>query len=228
MESPLFKTVYLYDEITGEFKGATQAQLSPEGPKGQYLEPVHSTGVTPPSTGVNQVPVFSKGKWSLQSDYRGQSWFDPEGNPVEIQTIGKPTGLTQTVPLDIQLKNTKRDQSAMIDRACSSAITGGFISSALGKPYTYPSKVTDQQNLAVNVLSSLVPSAQKTGWTTPQICATQDPTPVWAYVPHSVAQIQQVGEDRKQFILDNLMKNQALQDQIAKATTISAITAIVW
>lgn len=129
------------------------------------------------------------------------------------------------------LDEVKASQSALVSAACAAAITGGFTSSALGSSYTYPSQTTDQQNLAANVLSSLLPSGQVAGWTTPQLCATQPAAPalpVWAYMDHTAAQIQQVGNDGKAAIMANLLKNKNLQDQISNAATVADVQAIVW
>jgi hypothetical protein len=95
---PPFKTVYLYDDTTGILLGRSQAQLSPEGPEGEYIKPVHCTELAPPSTMVNQAPVFANGKWSVVPDFRGSVWYDSQGGPVEITTLGTPVGLTATPP----------------------------------------------------------------------------------------------------------------------------------
>jgi hypothetical protein len=122
-------------------------------------------------------------------------------------------------------------QTATVSAACQAAIYAGFTSSALGSPYTYPAKVTDQQNLTASVLASLLPGIAA-DWTTPFWCATQ-PTdgtdPVWAYITHTGTQIQQVGSDAKAAILACLTKNAELAGQIAATTTsVADIQAITW
>jgi hypothetical protein len=101
----------------------------------------------------------------------------------------------------------------------------GQSSSALGSPYLYPTTALDQQNLNANVVSSLIPGLPSI-WSTLQLC--QSSTSVWAYVPHTAAQIQQVGEDVKSAILTALTKRQNLQIEIEAATSIAAVQAIVW
>jgi hypothetical protein len=96
---------------------------------------------------------------------------------------------------------------------------------ALGAAYTYPAKDTDQQNLASSVLASLMP-ANATGWTTPFWCA--DANGNWAFVNHTVAQIQQVGIDGKTAILSAMGKNATLAAQVMAATTLEAVQAITW
>ena len=121
---------------------------------------------------------------------------------------------------------TVAQMQAVIQTACQKAITGGITSSALGASYTYPTQMTDQANLTANVVSSMLPAAQVAGWTTPQMCCSSSGT--WAYVPHTAAQIQQVGNDVKIAIAAMLVKNATLQKQIAAATTQAAAQAVVW
>jgi len=227
------KNYYLFDQTTFEYLPAPAGVLytahpNPEEP-GKWLVPESATLLTPPPCVENQIPIFTNGKWTIQPDFRGETWFDAQGNGVEIVDIGTPPStLTQTLPPAIILERAKADQTVAIDQACAVAIMKGFTSSALGVPHTYPSKMEDQQNLAANVLSSTLPNGQVAGWTTPQICATQDPTPVWAYLSHTAAEIQQVGEDGKAAILNHRMRNQTLQDQIAQATTVAGVAAVMW
>jgi hypothetical protein len=63
-------------------------------------------------------------------------------------------------------------------------------------------------------------------WTTPFWCENSGGT--WAWVNHNAAQIQQVGVDAKSAILSCMGQNAALAAQVAAATTIAAVQAIVW
>jgi hypothetical protein len=128
-------------------------------------------------------------------------------------------------PTPCGLAAVQSAQSQIITAACQQAITSGFQSSALGSAYTYPSQMTDQQNLAANVLSSVLPGLPG-NWTTLQMCASA--SGVWGYLPHTAAQIQQVGIDGKAAILACLTKNATLQAQIAAAATPAAVMAITW
>jgi len=165
-----------------------------------------------PPAGTATVPV-TPAEWADQAG----TWYVVSG------------ALTQTnpnAPTAAQLlAQAQAAQISIITQACAAAITSGFTSSALGSAHTYPSGLTDQVNLAANVVSSLLPGLPST-WTTPQLC--QDASGVWAYVAHTAAQVQQVGSDGKAAILGYLTKKANLQAEIEAATTIAAVQAIVW
>lgn len=116
-------------------------------------------------------------------------------------------------------------QIAELAAACQTAIYKGFVSSALGATYTYPTDDKSQLNLAASVTDSLLPNLPA-NWTTPFMCA--DSSGVWAMRAHTAAQIQQVGSDGKAFVLKNLQQNAALTAEVSAATTVSAVQAIVW
>lgn len=116
-------------------------------------------------------------------------------------------------------------QGALINAACAAAITAGFQSAALGAHYTYPSKLTDQTNLNTNVVASLMPNLPA-DWTTEQICVDENGN--WAYLPHTAAQIQHVGNDCKTAILGFLSKNAKLQALIVEANTVEVIQSLNW
>ena len=103
--------------------------------------------------------------------------------------------LSWTIPVLMPtLAQVQASQICMLNSACQAAIVGGVVSTALGASYIYPSAMTDQQNLAANVVSSLLPSLPA-GWTTKQMCC--DASGAWDYRPHTAAQIQQAGSDVK-------------------------------
>jgi hypothetical protein len=112
-----------------------------------------------------------------------------------------------------------------LSSACAAAIVSGFTSSALGSAYTYPSKATDQANLSASVLASLLPNLPAE-WTTPFWCA--DSNGNWAFVNHTAAQIQQVGQDGKAAILALQAQNATLAAQVNAAATIDAALAVTW
>ena len=176
-------------------------------------------------SGISKTGIMSKG---TQDDSTWTAYDVPDATWLYLDGNNNIQSYTQAQIDAVALASDRAAQSAIVYKACADAITGGFTSSALGSPYTYPSNTTDQQNLAANVLSSLLPAAQVSGWTTPQVCATQATPPVWAYLPHTGAQIQQVGNDGKAWIMSCLLKNKSLQDQIQLATTSAAVQVIAW
>lgn len=123
------------------------------------------------------------------------------------------------------LAQVQAERLALLASECQADIFAGFESSALGAPYTYPAKTTDQANLSASVLSSLLPNLPA-NWVTPFWCA--DASGVWAFVPHTAAQIQQVGVDAKNAILAAMQKNATLAAQVTQATTVADVIAIVW
>lgn len=123
------------------------------------------------------------------------------------------------------LSGAQAAQISILSAACQSAICAGFTSSALGVSHTYPSKMTDQQNLSASVISSLMPGLAPT-WTTQFWCA--DTNGKWAWVNHTAAQIQQVGQDGKAAILAYMSKNAGFAEKVIAATTVAAVQAIIW
>lgn len=130
----------------------------------------------------------------------------------------------------------KAAKSKEIVDCCDAACVMGVVSNALGAPHLYPTKVLDQQNLSASVVDSLL--THPVGWTTPHMCM-DTANSVWAYRPHTVAQIQQAGSDVKAGILFHLIKNATLQAQIAGIVPTSntqadidaataALKAVVW
>jgi hypothetical protein len=149
----------------------------------------------------------------------------PTGATLDVQG-GKLVIVPAPTPTAAQLlAQAQQAQLAIVGAACAAAITGGFQSSALGKAYTYPSQQTDQANLNANVVSSLLPGLPA-NWTTLQLCC--DENGKWGYVPHTAAQIQQVGDEGKAAILGCLTKHAELKAQIAAATTVAEVQAINW
>ncbi|ULH08591.1 hypothetical protein [Alcaligenes faecalis] len=125
----------------------------------------------------------------------------------------------------LQLQEYKDAKIAALSAACRSAITSGFESSALGETHLYPSKETDQLNLAGSVADSLLPN-EDVGWSTPFWCA--DIHGVWAMRPHNAAQIQRVGREAKARILSLMQHNAALAEQVQMAPDKTAVDQIIW
>ena len=126
----------------------------------------------------------------------------------------------------VLLYQAQQAQYAALTNAASTAITNGFTSSALGSAHTYPSGETDQLNLTASVVASMLPGVPTT-FTTLFYCASGSPA-VWAFTPHTAAQIQQVGTDAKTWIQTQQATHATLAAQVAAATTVNAVQAIVW
>ena len=124
-----------------------------------------------------------------------------------------------------RLQEHKELKIASLSAACRSAITSGFESSALGEAHLYPSKETDQLNLAGSVADSLL-SSEEDGWSTPFWCA--DILGTWAMRPHNAAQIQQVGREAKARILSLMQHNAALAEQVQLAPDKPSVDQIIW
>lgn len=125
------------------------------------------------------------------------------------------------------LESVKASRIAAIASRCRAAIEAGFWSSALGDPHLYPAKPQDQANLNASVTASLIPGLPS-DWTTPFWCA--DEAGAWSYVPHTSAQIQQVGLDGKEAITAALLRNEQLARQVndPDTDTPEKVEAIQW
>lgn len=131
-----------------------------------------------------------------------------------------------TIPAPVKtLSEVKAEKSEEITQATESHIVSGFDSSALGAAHHYPAKRTDQLNLSGTIQRALLPTALPTD-VYPFWC--KDASDVWAFRAHTAAQIEQVGKDAYQAILDARVHNATLQAQIEAATTVAAVEAIVW
>ena len=108
--------------------------------------------------------------------------------------------------------------------ACKAAILGGYVSSALGTPHTYPSLLEDQMNLIGAVTDSLTASA---GWTVEFWCA--DTQGVWALRSHTASEIQGVMRDAKAVRVGYSVKlDQLCNAARAAAGDSAALNAIKW
>jgi hypothetical protein len=141
------------------------------------------------------------------------------GYAYDGEKFDAPPGAPET------LAQAQASQIAEISTACQSAIYAGFTSGALGAAYNYPAKATDQQNLASSVLASLMPG-NPPDWATPFWCS--DASGSWAFRAHTAAEIQKVGQDAKAAVLAAMTKNQILSAEVAAASTVDAVNAIVW
>lgn len=222
--------IFHYDPHTGEYLGKGVADPSPLEP-GVFLVPANATITPPPTPGPLQVAVCRGNAWYLLSDHRGQTYYRPDGTAVKITDIGDPDpSLTAAVPPP-PLATVQAAKIAELTNACGAEILGGFTSSALGAPHTYPSTLVDQTNLMASVTASLYPNLPA-DWTTPFWCA--DAGGVWAKRPHTAAQIQQVGRDGKAAVIAAQTKlsgedgNGGLIKAVMDAATPAVVETCTW
>lgn len=91
--------IYYYHPETGEFLGQGLADPSPREP-GKWLIPANATTVAPPSAQSGFARVLVENLWTNVPDHRGETWWDANGEPVEIKDFGDPVdqGLTNVEP----------------------------------------------------------------------------------------------------------------------------------
>lgn len=126
---------------------------------------------------------------------------------------------------ELQLQEHKGSKVAALSAACRSAITSGFESNALGEAHLYPSRETDQLNLAGGVADSLL-SGGGDGWSTPFWCANQAGD--WAMRMHTAEQIQQLGREAKARIVSLMQRNALLAEKVQQANSKAEVDQFEW
>lgn len=213
------KPHYLFDATTGEFNGVYDAQESPLEP-GVYIAPTHSTDIAPPTPGVNQVAIFAAGAWTLQPDYRGQIWYDAQGNGVEITAIGTPPNtLTSTLPAAILLANARAMQVAIIEAARDAARYANATALVGGVPHVWQA---DQKS--VELLNGAITLAQS-GLPLPPSWRSFDNVDVPITMLADLLAIAGAIAVQTQAAYS---KSWTLKAQIAAATTVTAVQSVMW
>lgn len=123
----------------------------------------------------------------------------------------------QIVPNPNLLANTQTAQVQSLSNACAMQILSGFTSSALGSVNNYASKEVDQRNLTQSAQSL------KGG-----LLSCQNAAGVWSRQLHTQAQSQQALEDFVTARDAARLKLQTYEAQIAAATTVAQVQAILW
>lgn len=162
--------------------------------------------------------------------FDGQSQFDggypwPDGDLYLSRVAQYRAAYTARLNPPPTLAQAKDTANKTLTLACTAAITAGFISPALGAPYTYPSTLLDQHNLNARVTESQVRAADAT-WTCKFMC--RDATGVWARRAHTHAQIERVGTDAVAHVSAQLDHLDAKRAEIDASTTVAAVEAITW
>ncbi len=106
-------------------------------------------------------------------------------------------------------------QSSALSDACSAAVVAGFTSSALGSTNTYPSDVATQGNIDRAAVHG------GTIW-------CESSAGAWSLTQHTAAQALQVQADLWTHIQICQSKLATLKAQVAAATTVSAVEAVIW
>lgn len=114
------------------------------------------------------------------------------------------------------LTQAQSAQSAALYGACSSAITSGFTSNALGSACNYPSTLVDQAN------QNTVAACQAGGllW-----C---EEAGVWSFKEHTQSQAQAVVSSFTVWLNSCQQQLATLTAQIHAAPTIAAVASIAW
>ena len=117
----------------------------------------------------------------------------------------------------MDVATAKSQKITSLTNSYNSYVTGGFISSALGAPFTYASQLDDQVNLS---------GAVTLGIDMPFACT--DSQGIKNFVSHTAAQLKQVFQDGAQFKLQAVMKLDGLIGQVQSATTTDEVNQINW
>lgn len=180
--------IYHYHSTTKEYLGHDDLEF--DQITNEPLLPRSSTLISPPTIPDDSLAVFTSEAWVIEPDP------DKQFILVDAQQV----------------------KSNEINITASAEITSGFMSSALGVEHLYPSKETDQLNLAGIVASGSDRSFK---------CSSDDGVS-WVYAPHTATQIKQVANDGIDFKEILLVKAATLKAQIALATNQSELDAISW
>lgn len=215
--------IYRYSD-TGEYLSEGTCRNDPRS--GQPMVPAHATLEQPPVVGANEIAVYSNSTWLVQPDYRGETWYQPDGTPVKFTAIGEqPTAdMTKSIPAPVKLENAKKAKEIELRLACKNEIYAGFDSSALGTVHHYPLSQTDQANL--QAAHSMALANQSTAnW---QILIQATIAGETGYLPHTAAQVGQVATDIVAGKESALAKLATLLLQNQDAVDETAVAAIVW
>lgn len=117
--------------------------------------------------------------------------------------------------ITLTLAEAQAAQSASLSADCGAAIVAGFTSSALGSANIYPSDPTTQGNIDRAAVHG------GTIW-------CESSAGVWSLAQHTAAQALQVQADLWTYIQNCQSKLATLKAQVAAATTVSAVEAVVW
>jgi hypothetical protein len=219
--------IYNYNPVTGEYLGPSQADESPLEP-GVFLIPAYACTDAPPPSGQNEAAVRADGEhgaWQVVPDYRGTIYWLPDGSRYEITELGaEPPASALPEPPPPSLDQIRAVRRTLMKIACAEAIQVGIVCNALGADHTYPTSLTDQQNLTATVLAAQVNGVADE----PYMFWCADSNGVWARRPHTAAQILAVGETVRAHVVAQQDRYEAKLAEIDAAAAPETINAISW
>lgn len=216
-----YKTVYIFDTITGAYDHTYNAQESPLEP-GVFLEPVCSTATSPPIVAANQVAIFANGAWSLQSDYRGQVIYDQASTASqEVTAIGPiPSGFALTTPPPT-LAQAQATQIVLLTAVYANAVAQSVsYTSVAGVVKSYQANAVSVSNLIRMTLAFLKQGATPTGFYWVASDNTQ--------VPFALADLEGLSSVIGAQGWAAFQHLQTQKNSVLAATTVSIVQSIVW
>jgi len=150
---------------------------------------------------------------------KGSGFLVPNGF-IEYTKDKEPKELLDAI-INERYKVVKASKINKINTTCEKEITSNFSSDALGDAHIYQSEQTDQLNL-IEAVTAGTDDYFKCG------VADANGNVTWNYELHTIAQLQQVLADGKAHKQGLLQKANTLKPQVAHATTVRDVEAIVW
>lgn len=123
-----------------------------------------------------------------------------------------------------ELLEAKHLKFEEIEAAAEAAKHAGIKSKALGVEHTY--SATDEDIAAMNTMVVASSLSQMGRAMLPLLAMNNDG--IWAYIPHSLSQVQDAAADVYKGLAAIIMKKQELISRIVTAEELSDISAIGW
>lgn len=153
-----------------------------------------------------------EGENYINGDFDDEQYIIINGNPI-----------IQDNSIKI-FENLKASKSVEFNNKCAEEIIAGFTSLATNKLLHYPSNEKDQLNLQNTIQQSLMMQLIKDEY----FLYCKNEFDIWDYVPHTAKELQQVGIDCYNFILNLRMKNSNLQNKIKKSNDVEYVKLLMW
>lgn len=203
---------------------------------GEWLIPAGCVEAPPPAIPAQKAALWTGDSWELIDSLKGLTIYSTKtGEPKTVDRVGPlPAGYTLQVPGphqvwkngrwtdDVPMVLTKlhSEKTTAVNQACETSITGGFLSEALGAPYSYSSQMDDQVNLMGSVIQALE-----------MVYACRDSNGIKAFRLHTADQLRQVCNDFTSNKMKLLQKADGLKHRLDQALAdkdLNALVAITW